>query len=288
MSKSEHDSIHRAAHAETHSGPPHSAGATATSPAITIGAAPVVTGFSPASGNPGTIVTISGKNFVNVQAVLFNAANALFTVVSSTQIRATVPGNATTGPISVKTSAGVGRSSTIFIVKTATTGGLITELLPNSATRGTTIAIIGQNFTNVQSVSYAGVNSTRVEDPDFMVASVTRINSTVPDNAVSGPLTVVTAQAKGSAQFTVLPAQPEIDSFSPGSGPVGTQVTITGKNFDIGSIINVFFNGAVAVFQIISPTELITTVPPGATTGYITFRTGIFPDPTSLTEFVVT
>jgi hypothetical protein len=260
----------------------------APAPEIVITSAPVVSGFSPTSGVVGTSVTINGKNFVNVQAVLFNSASAPFTTISSTQIRASVPAGATTGRISVKTSGGTGFSTSIFTVITSTSSGIITELLPQSATRESTIAIIGQNFTNVQSVSYAGVNNTQVEDPNFVVASITRINSTVPDDAVSGLLTVVTAQAKGSAKFTVLPAQPEIISFNPPSGPPGTLVTITGKNFDPGSIINVFFNGAVAVFQIISPTELVATVPAGATTGFITFRTGIAPDPTSLTEFVVT
>src|SRR5262249_18384559 len=47
---------------------------------------PPVTGFSPASGSPGTSVTITGTNFTGVTSVTFNGTPAGFTINSSTQI----------------------------------------------------------------------------------------------------------------------------------------------------------------------------------------------------------
>jgi uncharacterized repeat protein (TIGR03803 family) len=53
----------------------------------------------------------------------------------------------------------------------------------------------------------------------------------------------------------------------PHVGQPGTAVTILGTN--LGSVTQVTFNGTAAPFTIISPTEITTTVPPGALTGKI-------------------
>src|SRR5437879_1987520 len=63
-----------------------------------------------------TSVTINGTNFTGATAVLFNGASASFTVASATTITATVPSGATTGPISVTTSAGTASSAGSFTV----------------------------------------------------------------------------------------------------------------------------------------------------------------------------
>ncbi len=60
---------------------------------------------------------------------------------------------------------------------------------------------------------------------------------------------------------------PVITSFSPGSGPAGTTVVITGKNLNIVS--TVMFNGVSAAFTVNSATQVTATVPAGATTGAI-------------------
>ena len=60
-----------------------------------------------------------------------------------------------------------------------------------------------------------------------------------------------------------------LSSFTPAIGAEGTQVTIQGANFTAG--IPVKFNGIAApLVSVVSPTELVATIPSGATTGYIT------------------
>jgi len=82
------------------------------------GTPPTITGFSPTSGPIGTSVTISGSDFTGASDVLFNGASVqgAFAVDSDTQITATVPSGATTGPISVVTPDGTGTSSADFTV----------------------------------------------------------------------------------------------------------------------------------------------------------------------------
>lgn len=88
--------------------------------------APTVTSFSPSSGPRGTVVTITGTGFTGATQVEFGgAATTEFTVNSATQIVATVPQNAVTGPISVTTNGGTGTSASNFTV--TATGYLVTN-----------------------------------------------------------------------------------------------------------------------------------------------------------------
>jgi hypothetical protein len=81
---------------------------------------PVITSFTPTSGAVGTVVTIFGSNFFGTTNVTFNGTIATFTVISNTELRATVPEGATTGKISITNTFGAGTSATDFVV---TTGG---------------------------------------------------------------------------------------------------------------------------------------------------------------------
>ncbi len=64
---------------------------------------------------------------------------------------------------------------------------------------------------------------------------------------------------------------PLIASFSPSSGPEGSTVNISGKNFDpTASLNSVAFNNKSATVTAASSTELSVVVPVGATTGNVT------------------
>ena len=75
-------------------------------------ATPVISGFSPPSGAPGTLVAVTGNGFTGgvagVSAVSFNNVATTFNVSDDQHLTATVPIGATTGKIRVTTSDGVG------------------------------------------------------------------------------------------------------------------------------------------------------------------------------------
>ncbi|NTU71000.1 MAG: hypothetical protein HGB10_04165 [Coriobacteriia bacterium] len=82
--------------------------------------APTVSSFTPESGPVGTMVTITGADFVNVSGVQFNGTDAAtYTVVGTGTIRATVAAGTTTGQISVSSAGGTGTSAADFTVTTA-------------------------------------------------------------------------------------------------------------------------------------------------------------------------
>ena len=83
----------------------------------TLPALPVVSSFTPVVGTTGTVVTITGSSLSGAAYVGFNGTSAAFTVMSDTQISATVPAGADYGRIVVAGPGGVGASAGGFVVR---------------------------------------------------------------------------------------------------------------------------------------------------------------------------
>jgi hypothetical protein len=77
---------------------------------------PRITGLSPTAGYSGTSVTITGSGFTGATGVDFNGTSAKFGIVSDTQLTATVPTGATTGPIHVVAPGGAATSTASYTV----------------------------------------------------------------------------------------------------------------------------------------------------------------------------
>src|SRR6185295_4765641 len=96
---------------------------------------------------------ITGTNFTSVSSVKFNGTAAGYTVTSPTQIAATVPSTATTGPISVTTAGGAVTSSTNYTVAPR-----ITSFTPTSGAVGASVSINGANLT-AEAVKFNGTTA---------------------------------------------------------------------------------------------------------------------------------
>jgi uncharacterized repeat protein (TIGR03803 family) len=72
---------------------------------------------NPASGAVGSSVIILGNSLAGTSGVTFNGTAATFTVVSSTEVKATVPTGATTGLVQATTPNGTLKSNTVFQVR---------------------------------------------------------------------------------------------------------------------------------------------------------------------------
>jgi hypothetical protein len=231
---------------------------TATS-ATTFSVATQITAFSPTSGAPATSVAITGVNLTGATAVRFNGLAAAFTVNGNTQVTATVPANATTGPISVTTPAGIVTSAASFTVAPRITG-----FTPYSGAVGASVAITGANLTGTTAVTFNGIPAV------FTVNSTIKITATVPAGATSGKIGATTSAgtATSATNFVVVPT---ITTVSPTSGAPGSSVTITGTTFTGATAVK--FYGLTASFTVNSSTQITATVPANATTGSITVTT---------------
>lgn len=68
------------------------------------------------AGRVGSTVIILGTNLTGATAVSFNGTTAAFKVVQSSEIQATVPAGATTGPVTAVTPSGTLQSNAAFVV----------------------------------------------------------------------------------------------------------------------------------------------------------------------------
>jgi len=134
----------------------------------------------------------------------------------------------------------------------------LVDLVTWSAKVGKTVEILGQGFTGTTAVSFNGVNAT------FNNVSDTYMTAVVPAGALTGTVTVTTftSTMKSNRAFLVTP---QIKSFTPTSGIVGTSVTITGVS--LSQATKVTIGGKPASFTVNSDTQVKATVPAGAKTG---------------------
>jgi hypothetical protein len=86
-----------------------------------------ITSFSPATGEAGTVVTITGTNLADVTAVDFNGTAASITSKTATSIVTSVPEGATSGKISITAPTGKVTSSASFTVAVPTPEVLISD-----------------------------------------------------------------------------------------------------------------------------------------------------------------
>jgi len=252
----------------------NAAGGTGTSAtSFTVVLTPTIANFTPGSGGAGVNVTINGTHFTGVTSVKFNGVGAVITSKTDTQVKANVPATATTGPITVTTPAGTATSGSNFTVAPR-----ITTNTPTSGVIGDSVTINGANFTGATQVTFNGTAAS------FVVNSAIKITATVPAGATKGKIAVTTATgtALSTAMFTV---KPTITGFTPPSGDVGISVTLNGTGLSGATLVR--FNGRAATIPPSHPdTQIVTTVPAGATSGPIMVTTpgGTV---TSSTDFVV-
>jgi hypothetical protein len=157
-----------------------------------------VSSFTPAFGVAGTSVVLTGTQFTGATAVTFGGSLALtFVVDSATQITATVPAAAVSGPISVTAPLGTGTSASIFTVVAPPS---VTSFAPGTGPVGTPVAITGTNFTGVTEVSFGGAPAVV-----FTVSSPNQLSATVPPGAQTGKVAVTTSFGTGTsiADFVV-------------------------------------------------------------------------------------
>ncbi len=86
------------------------------------------------------------------------------------------------------------------------------------------------------------------------------------NNFSKGVLLVHMHNGTGSRTDVVAFRKPTIASFNPTSGKVGDMITITGSNFNAGTVVK-FFNNKTATVNVLTANTLVATVPSGAVSG---------------------
>lgn len=117
--------------------------------------APRITNVTPLTGNAGTQITITGENFTGATSVLVGGIAATsFTVVSPTQITATVPARAS-GAIAVLTARGSATSTVAFM-------GTSTGIASTSMGENFTISVSPNPVSELASVRFTLAKAERI------------------------------------------------------------------------------------------------------------------------------
>ncbi|MHB1461090.1 MAG: IPT/TIG domain-containing protein [Armatimonadota bacterium] len=220
---------------------------------------PTITGYTPTSGIPGDVITVSGTAFTGASAVKFNGVTATFTVSDSQTLTTTVPVGAVTGKISVTTPSGTATSATSFKIRP-----VISSFAPASGKVGASVTITGTSFTGATAVKFKGIIAS------YTVNSSTSVTATVPLGATTGKITVTTGGGTATSE-TDFPVLPTITSFTPSSGQIGSEVTITGSNFTGATRVD--FRSYNASMSVVNDTTIVAYVPVQATTGKVGINT---------------
>jgi YD repeat-containing protein len=149
----------------------------------------------------------------------------------------------------------------------------ILEFTPESGSGGTSVTIYGTGFSSVLSENSVTFNGTA---GTVTSATATQIVASTPSNVNTGPIAVTTptGSATSSTPFTLDTYGPTITGFTPPIADEGTNLTITGTNFDPVTHRNGLSVGLWRLPIISgSTTQLIVTIPFRAASGRVTVTT---------------
>jgi YD repeat-containing protein len=199
--------------------------------------------FTPKSGPIGTVVTITGTGFSSSSqqdSVTLAGEAATVNSATSSQLIASVPVGATTGPITVSTPNGTVTSSASFTVTASSGGPTILSYSTQIANDDDAFVITGSGF------DIASNDRVQVNGQSAVVYSATPtdlIAYFAPGNAGSGPISVSTPMGTAiGGDFFILPS-PYTPSQVDFTGRISVGGQFTGTINSSGDIGLVLFNG---------------------------------------------
>ena len=241
-------------------------------------APPMVTGVSPAIGEVGTQVTISGSGFGTSQGsgiAWLGTTPASVVSWSDSQVVATVSAGSSSGVAEIQ--QGSPSNSVPFTVNTAA----LTGISPTSGLPGTQVTISGSGFGSAQGNGQVWLGTLPAVVNSWSDGQVV---ATVATGAASGSAQILQNGVMSNAvPFTI--NLPHISGITPNSGGAGTVITISGNGFGAtqGSG-NVWIGSTFGVVTGWSDSQIVASVASTAVTGVVKVeQSGIWSNATTFT-----
>jgi uncharacterized repeat protein (TIGR03803 family) len=170
----------------------------------------------------------------------------------------------TNGKIYGQTNTGGSHNDGVIYSLAAGLKQFVEPVVIKQAKVGGSVGLLGQNFSTATSVLFGtGAGTFTTSGNGFMTAKPANGDTTGVITVDEPGGNLVSPQS-----FKILPV---LKTFLPTSGPVGTQVVLTGTSFLQATTVK--FGTKVATFTVNSDTQITTTVPTGAVTAKISVTT---------------
>ncbi len=230
-------------------------------------AVPVLTSITPMAGATGALLTLNGTDFYNVEQVLIGGMPAVFTVVSPTQLTATVPATLPNGPaqVAVVTATDPGIPTPVYYTVLAAPASV--TFSPGFGSVGAPVTLRGTGFTGATLVKFGGTTTT-----NFLIVSDQEISVRVPSMGLgSVKISVVNPAGTGisAANFGVGIA-PVISTITPTRGAAGSTFSISGAALGGATSVKI---GAVPCVILSNTATTITARVPNTITGAVNVTT---------------
>lgn len=227
---------------------------------------PQLSGVSLSSGGPGTQVTFTGSGFGSVQAsgsVVFAGVSAPVASWCDTQVVATVPAGAQAGYAGVVQN-GLATNGVWFVPFSTP---VVNALSSWWGTPSSTLTITGSGFGAAQGTGWVTFGGTPAQVVSW---SDTSITVTTPATSWSGYVGVVQNDFVSNGIWYVVLAPPVVSSVTPATASIGETLTIQGSGFGATQgAAWVTLGGASAPVVSWEDTQVVATVPTGASPGYV-------------------
>ncbi|SHI91508.1 hypothetical protein SAMN02745146_1901 [Hymenobacter daecheongensis DSM 21074] len=171
----------------------------------------------------------------------------------------------TNGPLAFTTTTGTNSA-----VQTYTVAGTnLTADITITTPAGYQISSDGSTFSSTLTLAQTGGSvSTKTISVRLLGATSGTFNGNITNVSGTASQNVAVSGTVG----TTGPVAPTITSFTPTSGPVGTVITLTGTDFAGATAVTISGTNA-PTFTVNSNTQIVVTVPAGATSGAISVTT---------------
>lgn len=253
------------------------------------GQAPTVSSLVPNSGSSGTGVTVYGSGFQRggTPTVYFgSAAGSSVTVISDDELTVNAPSGQSAVDVQVSVGGQISATNYPADVFTYVGGGgapTVTGVLPNQGTGWSEVMLTGTGFEMGTTASFGGYLS-----PSVVVLSSTVLMAESPLGPANGAVAIQVTNPLGTSlpnppydQFTyVSPNAPTVSGILPASGPVGSEVTVSGASFFPGSTVD-FGGYASPSVRVLANGTLTALAPDGAGTVDVTVTYNGLTSPTS-------
>lgn len=233
--------------------------------------APVITALEPSTAAPGAEVVVRGQNFAarpTDNTVAIGGVPAVVNAAEPTSLRVIVPVSARSGPLTVRTAGGEARAPAELTIGARIA---IRELSTMAVAPGGRIVLRGNGF---GAPGPAAQNRVTLGGRPLRVvrAAPGELEVEVPLGAQTGNVAVEVPRV-GRFEFPrplFVGAAPVITAVSPPQAAPGGRVTITGTGFGADPArVSVTLGGREMRVVSASATEIVATVPAGATTARI-------------------